>query len=448
MQLRQLKIKIDKSTSLAQLNYDDIDSLNLDYRTEQAVKHIKAIHHGNLGNIAFCYSQFIQRKTHFRNLEELTPKKIKRKIFKDSLHISQSTISGVTKSTKTAFSNACIILDIDYYKVDSVKLYTAKGFYDYLVNFVLEDFPIKPHYAVDSGNGIYLVYLLEQLPVSYHFKGNVKFRSLIIKELGKCLKKYGLDTTDLTKYTKVPGSRNYKNDKIVKIINYENIDWNNFKRYDLREMANILNVKRKKNKKITKKKQSKVRYFFTLYSLNITRYQDIERLIKNRVNQNTIGTREMSLFLYGLHFMKAHDDLIKLEEKLFQLNQEFKYPLREREIDVFILKHIEKYATKYDYTNELIISELDIMEVEMKNLKTIISKDIYKKRERKRKRRARRNKSGLTPKQQEKQNRLKKVAKLLEKNMTQKEIGKQLNVSRSTIKRDVKEIKKITQGNN
>jgi DNA-binding CsgD family transcriptional regulator len=200
----------------------------------------------------------------------------------------------------------------------------------------------------------------------------------------------------------------------------------------------------RKIKKDTNKTKNNTRNLFNLYSLNITRCEDIKTLIRTR-NEHR-GTREMSLFLYAIHFMRAYKNLEnplkKLEENLFELNNLFNISLDAKEINRKIIHSIERVYERYNYSNKRIIEVLQIQPSEMKYLKTIISKKEKRRRDRKNKRKKRRNKNGLTPKQQEIKNRRISVSKLLKTNLTQSKIAKKLNVSRSTIKRDVRKIKK------
>ncbi|MCD3218198.1 DNA-binding response regulator, partial [Clostridium botulinum C] len=93
----------------------------------------------------------------------------------------------------------------------------------------------------------------------------------------------------------------------------------------------------------------------------------------------------------------------------------------------------------YNYTNKTLIDILCITEEEMKHFKTIISEKEVKRRTNIRTNEhhkiARRNKNGLTKRQQEKADKIKAVKELKDKGLMQKEIAKVLKISIATIKR-------------
>ena len=99
------------------------------------------------------------------------------------------------------------------------------------------------------------------------------------------------------------------------------------------------------------------------------------------------------------------------------------------------------YHKGYNYNNSTLIRKLHITEEEQRDLKTIISKAERKRRQSNKEKRNRRDINGLTPKQAEKMERLKKVRALYEEGLKQVEIAEKLNISRRTLARDIKEIK-------
>ena len=84
---------------------------------------------------------------------------------------------------------------------------------------------------------------------------------------------------------------------------------------------------------------------------------------------------------------------------------------------------------------------LHITDDEMKELDTIITKDLKEIRHNNKRKEKRRTENGLTKKQFEKNNRLEEVQKLFEQGYKQVEIAEKLNLHKRVISRDLKEIK-------
>ena len=96
----------------------------------------------------------------------------------------------------------------------------------------------------------------------------------------------------------------------------------------------------------------------------------------------------------------------------------------------------------YWYKNKTLIEKLNITEEEQKELKTIINeKEKYRRcaTEKKEKQKAkRRNKDGLTPKQQELKELKIKVLELKEEGLSNRKIAKKFNLSEGTIRNILK----------
>ena len=99
------------------------------------------------------------------------------------------------------------------------------------------------------------------------------------------------------------------------------------------------------------------------------------------------------------------------------------------------------YHKGYNYNNSTLIRKLHITEEEQRDLKTIISKTERKRRQSNREKLNRRDINGLTPKQAEKMERLKKVRALYEEGLKQREIAEKLGIKQGTVSKDLKIIK-------
>ena len=125
----------------------------------------------------------------------------------------------------------------------------------------------------------------------------------------------------------------------------------------------------------------------------------------------------------------------------------FKQPLREKEV-LSATKSAEtvfKDQNKdYKYKNETLINLLEILDEEQKEMKTIISKEEYKRRNnqynKKKYREQLKAQGKLTEKEKISQRRI-KIKDLLREGLKQKDICLQLDISKDTYLRDRKYLK-------
>src|SRR5699024_10528137 len=154
-----------------------------------------------------------------------------------------------------------------------------------------------------------------------------------------------------------------------------------------------------------KGRPKKIVSLYTEYSLYHARILDITKICELR-NYDVKGHRELILFLYRYFTCCFIQDSDEALQKALELNSMFKEPLPEREV-ITDTKSAEKayIDKKYKYTNAKLIKILDITLEEQQYLKTIISgKEKYRRSaddQKARKKAKRRNKNGLTKKQQE-----------------------------------------------
>jgi DNA-directed RNA polymerase specialized sigma subunit len=87
----------------------------------------------------------------------------------------------------------------------------------------------------------------------------------------------------------------------------------------------------------------------------------------------------------------------------------------------------------YWYTNDRLIEMLDITEDEQRHLKTIISKGERQRRQNEARKKARRNKAGLTQREQQKQDRIKAVKELAEQGLNQTEAAKEIGITKARV---------------
>ena len=242
----------------------------------------------------------------------------------------------------------------------------------------------------------------------------------------------------------------------------------------------LKNSKNKTKKQIkTNRESRKVQTFMSLHNLHFKRMSDIEKLIELRKG-NCEGTRELMCFLYRYFNCCYYKDPSNAIETITELNNSFTDPLTDSELikatasaeggwklwqqtyeeysnledPVNITQFFRKRGC-YIYSNKKLIEILKITQVEMKSLETIIntreknrrSKDYrsnYYKENRgkynKYYRDRRRNKEGLTKREQEKLEKMQQVETLLEEGISKVEIAKKVGISRMMVYKYIYEI--------
>ena len=294
----------------------------------------------------------------------------------------------------------------------------------------------RPNLIIDSGRGLYLIWILNSVPSKA-----LPLWKAVEEYLYSVLKPFGADrqALDPTRVLRVPGSINSKSKTTVSIIDeYDYI-------YDLREIQNeyLPELKPKEKKK---GRPSKTVFIHRERSLYFARIQDITKLCELR-EYDLKGYRELILFLYRYYLCYFLEDTKKALEDVLELNREFIYPLSENEV-IRATRSAEKvYLSKdkdYRYKNETLIELLEITELEETHMTTIISDKEYKRRKNIRNKKAYGEKLRADGKVSEKDKiaeRRAKIKDLLAEGLKRKDICLQLDISIKTYKRDISFLK-------
>ena len=300
------------------------------------------------------------------------------------------------------------------------------------------------NYIIDSGTGLHIKWVLKDYSGS---KRNLQAWDKLQKYLYKKLKHLGADrgALDVSRVLRVEGSINSKNNKVVKKIATKKVSDN-----DLWELYNKYIYTLYKEKKQTKKanKKSKLRLITNSYNLNKTRLLDLKKILELR-NYKLDGVRNKFLMLYGTYYILSGATPNEAICKLNELNKKIKSKKKgsNSEIKTIIrngikrakasLQEIPKLLPK----NSTIIEMLNITLEEQKYLKTIISKEVKYIRKNEHKKENRRNKNGLTNREQKKRDLIEEVRKLSEEGYKQVEIAKKLNITKGRVSQINKELK-------
>lgn len=389
-------------------------------------------------------------------VSDLTPYRLKRLITLGkhiNLYLTNNNYKTNYKRISTYVDSAeCLALDIDYYNIKTLCNMSAEDVYSKICKEVFTPLGIIPSYGVDSGNGLYIFFLLEYLPLSEKDKNNRYLYSKIMNALITITKNYGADPSckDFARVLRLPLTINQKTGRPCKIIDFDIIKHSKPKRYHIEDLFKTLlpnaplTEPKTKNPKTNQKKryirQTSPSYKFSLNSLGQSRTKDLLHLLHLRKGEMK-GFRNIFLFILSLSVLEyLYDVPNQAEQFLLEVNEKFTEPLPEKEVKTVFSHAYESISKRkkgetgyYHYSNDLIISKLDITYNECKDMKTIISTRVKYDRNNKRRRDNRRNKDGKTQRQQSKEDKLNKIQQLLMEGKKQSEIASILGVSQSLV---------------
>ena len=431
---------------------------------EEIKWHINKTHTIKDKSIIFNSIKEEQRKQEGFKVKELNDNKIVElvnKSFTDdyNVYMSQNTFLSTWRRNKEwVYRSEVMILDIDYYNIKKYKDFTPEEMYNEMTKKGFEGF--HPSYVMSSGRGLYLVYLLEGIPL-YKFNRNKALWEKVADALVKKFEKYGADhkAKDICRVNRVPYSINKKTKRQAKILFFNEIKDKQLKRYNLGDLANELLPKKeiqkkKRTVKKEKKKISKITKFNdkkdkTYSTLARARKYDFEKLLVLR-KYDIEGYRNIFFHLYSLVAFDIYKNYNEIKELISMLNNRLVSPLNAYEIDKIVNSSFRSYKLKvaeengyYSYSNEKIIELLNIQRDEMKKFKTIIDKEEKNERQKEKRKAERRNGNGLTKKEQRRKDNLKAIKELLNKDYKQREIAEELGLGKSTVSEYVKEIKAL-----
>ena len=304
-----------------------------------------------------------------------------------------------------------------------------------------------PSYVVNSGRGMYLLWRIDE-----HINAQPRWEQ-VQRYLHSQLIEFGADNavvTDTARVLRIPGSINSKSGTEVSIMQCNDRTYTLYEIMQEYMYDDLLAHKyiAKKSRKRNYKKSSKVIFMNTPYSLYNARVSDLEQLLLVHRDKES-GMRENILFLYRYFTLCICNDKQDSLTATLQLNSRLKHPLNEKEV-IKATSSAEKYydADKsFQISNAKLIEFLNINSSEMKDLKSIISHTVKMQRKALRDRKAYLNKlakKGEHTKEYKIKRRLKALYELLEQGLTQKEICKELEISRSTFYTDKKELANYT----
>ena len=394
-----------------------------------SIKYINIVHGNSQGWITKAkISDKGYKQWHYKHIQL-----VELKYDEDNVYITLNTFYKTYRRLECLKELNALFIDLDTYKTGFTKEQILMNLCE---NYFGKNIPI-PNLIIDSGRGLYLIWLIKKVPSMA-----LPLWKAAEEYLYKTLKEFGADrqALDATRILRVPGSINSKTHTEVKIIdNYDYL-------YELREIQSEYMPELSEKAPVRRGRPKKVKYIYRERSLYYSRLQDITKLCELR-EYDLKGQRELILFLYRYYLCYFTEDVEKSLNDTLELNSMFRQPLSEREV-IRATKSAEtvfKDKNKdYKYKNETLINLLEITEEEQKEMKTIISKDEYKSRNNeynKKKYHEKLRKDGKITKKEEILQRRRKIKDLLQEGLIRKDICFQLDISIKTYKRDVKFLK-------
>ena len=458
-------------------------------RVEDSSLQLNNIHTKDNSIVAICnkkdeFSQWFSFKNDLMG-------KINNVIDIPNTYISNNSFKGFKRRLNNLHSLNCFWVDLDYYKIPSLKNKTPEEVISLLRKKGLFK-KVEPSFFIYSGQGLYIYYLIENADA----KSCLGIWQKIEDTITEMFEKFGADpkSTDAVHVLRLAGTINGKTGNIAKFIynSTKEYKWEqqqeDIRRYTISQMATALlpelpyskaeyakiKAERKAIKESKKaKKEKKTISLYNLYTLNWARLQDLDMLVTLREG-NCEGIREFMCFLFRYWSCCYIKDTDKALEEVLEFNKGFSEPLAETEVikatvsaekaytlwektfndymDMMDKPNIVQFFRKagcYIYSNKTLIKQLSITEDEMQSLKTMINlkeknrrnKDYRNEWTKTDNKKKRRNADGMTAREQAKQENIARIEEMMNEGMKQKDIASVLCLSKGLVSMYSKEIK-------
>lgn len=458
------------------LNFDDFDAFLENplqhkftiHQSDSIGNVIKELHKNSEGYIASCClnedGKFRQKFYKIADFDCET----------ENAFFSVNTFFTTWRNNKCVMEYTCLFSDIDFYNTGL----TAQQILWLLEEDVFGITIPYPTWLISSGNGFYYILKFSKnIRVRVENKTNFNLKEkweTCMRFIYDTLKDYGADikAIDSARILRIDGTYNTKNNthKKVEIVkNYGNVidDLDEFVEIWLPESY----IQKEKPRMIVKLKaeysveEVKITEYAnksvstkSLKKLNKERMGDIVRLVSMR-NGECDGIRNYLLLLYSYHSLLVNGgNLEQTTEETFKLNDMFTHKEKESQIRATLktaykayqewvsgekILYNGKWCRKgYNFTNQNLIDTLSITIEEQMKLKTIKSKEVVNEKRNAKKRAKRRNKEGLTKREQQKQETISKIIELKSQGLNNSEIARQLGISRQIVSKYVNQYMK------
>lgn len=358
---------------------------------------------------------------------------IKQDFKQENIYTSMNTFYNTYRRIECIKELKAHFVDLDIYKTKFTQEQILMNLEENYFNISIP----RPNFIIDSGRGLYLIWLINAVP-----NKALPLWKAIEEYLYNQLKDFGADrqALDPARILRVPGSINSKSNTTVEILDkYEYV-------YDIREIQKEY-LPELEEKAKRRGRPRKTVFIYRERSLYYARIQDLIKLCELR-DYNLKGQRELILFLYRYYLNYFLNDTQKALDDVLDLNREFIHPLHEKEVIRATRSAETVYLSKdkeYKYKNQTLIDLLEITDHEQAFMSTIISSKEAKRRKsiRNKKSYAEKLKSeGKLTKKEELEQTRQKIRSLKGKGFKNKEICLELNMAVSTLKRHITHLKR------
>lgn len=287
-----------------------------------------------------------------------------------------------------------------------------------------------PTLIIDSGRGMYLLWLIDESKLAYNRWVRVQ------RFLHNTLKEFGSDgavTSDSARVFRLIGSTNSKSGRKVTVL-----ESNNY-RYTLYSiMQEYMTLEEKKTVPAQKNHTSEKKLIpFQMYYSHIkNRLTDLETLLLR--HRDFLGSgRENILFLYRYWQCCITGEPKEALRKTLLINKKLQYPLPEKEL-ILATRSAEKgylSGERYKYKTQTIVDFLNISCTEMRDMKCLVSGKVKAeaKRQKQRSNYAQKLKSkGEKTKKQKIRERVYEIERLIIAGDNVEQICKKLKISTAT----------------
>lgn len=452
---------------------------------KKAVEHINLSHIDDDGQITLfqkinkynrSLNEFESVGTHQRHysLNDFTIDSIQEYIThkNNDVYISANSFWCPKRSAETLRHINSLYVDIDKHDVNKVSIKEISELLSYYEDYVWDKILPRPSLIISSGRGIQIYWMLDHLP-----KQGLGLWTKVEQALAKSIDKntpsqFKLDwsCTDITRVLRLAGTQNSKSRTQAKIV-YKNdatyrldvLTKDYFRQLYIspRRRKELEENKSLVHKTAKQKQEFKLHKLLTTHSLHLARLDDIVKLQEMRTSagDNCEGLREFLCFLYRYYSCFAISDPEVVLENTLDFNSKFIEPLEETEVinqtisaqkayDKWLEQYnlilkdeadgistINKNRKGYNYKTETLVKKLQITDEEARKLQTLITTRVKYDRDNASQRKKRRNKQGLTPKQQKIIERTTQIQELKAQGMTQVQVADALGVNERTIRR-------------
>ena len=402
---------------------------------QQMINFINAIHRDDDGYITIATRHFgVWKQRHYHGVDEILEAVQETYSTKNDIYVSINSFFLPMRETKALRRINAIYADIDYLPLNTSDPY-EKIYWPMQYDLIGPGLMPSPSLVVDSGHGMHLYWILEDVP---GLQGHEFWQAVsggLISVLKRWMKQFetiakvdaGV-TTDGQRVMRLPGTFNQMCGRMCRIVLDHSEDI-----YRLDELRDKYGF----GGQIKKKKFFAPEGGNAFYARLLT---DLEKLRDLRRHANEDDWCRRRTTFYFRHFaLLAGFDKEKALEMTKEFNKGFSTPIPDHKLEshTFSAQKAIDQGKAYRYRIITLIEELAITSAEMKGMSVLI--DDITRQERKRVHRRAvyggRDATGLTAKQREMDEARARVVELVGQGRTQAEIAKLTGFSLSKVKR-------------